>query len=183
MTLVRKIQKLYLFETTNQTLAYSAASDGFGAAGELIGLCAGIVRGEPMHTDHACFKQVREYIEAHPLAFQEPHTQVSMYCVLLNSNFIKVAAEKYYTEVKNDSMAVLDICDLHELYAKICGLLGGEEAMETLNLLFRQRFLITDTMTVFLQATTNQLLYSLTHRDRETSKQVFQLLLDGGDLR
>jgi hypothetical protein len=41
-----------------------------------------------------------------------------------------------------------------------------------------QRFLIGKAMDIFLQGMTNQLLYSLTYRDRETSKQVFQLLLD-----
>ncbi len=50
--------------------------------------------------------------------------------------------------------------------------------MEHLNLLFCQQFLIVKTMDIFLQGMTNQLLYSLTCRDRETSKQVFQLLLD-----
>jgi hypothetical protein len=92
---------------------------------------------------------------------------------------MKTTAEEFFIKVKNESIAVLDICDLRELYSKICDLLGGEEAMERLNLLFRRRFLIADTMAIFHQAMTNQLLYSLTYRDRETSKQIFQLLLDG----
>lgn len=52
--------------------------------------------------------------------------------------------------------------------------------MENLNILYCQRFLIANAMDIFLQGMTNQLLYSLTYRDRETSKQVFQLLLDEG---
>jgi hypothetical protein len=169
----------FLFETVNQRLAHDAASDGFETAGELIGICAGIVRDEPMHTDHWFYTQAREYIESHPLTFQEPHTQVSMYCTLLNDNFMKLAIEQYVTEVKTATRAVLDICDLRELYDQICGLLGSEELMERLNMLFRQRFLIADTMTAFLQGMTNQLLYWLTYRDRETSRQIFQLLPDG----
>ena len=171
----------YLFEAANQKLAYDAASDGFDVAGELIGICAGIVRNEPRHTDHAFFEQAREYIDSHPLSFQEPHTLVSMYCSLLNRDFMEFAAKQFYSKVEDESIAVLDICDLRELYAQICSLLGNEEAMKKLNLLFHQRFLIADTMTVFVQSMTNQLLYSLTYRDRETSKQVFQLLLDGGE--
>ena len=171
----------YLFEAANQKLAYDAASEGFDVAGELIGICAGIIRNEPRHTDHAFYEQAKEYIDSHPLLFQEPHTLVSMYCSLLNRDFMKFAAKQFYSKVEDESIAVLDICDLHELYAKICDLLGGEEAMEKLNLLYRQRFLIADAMTIFFQSMTNQLLYSLTYRDRETSKQVFQLLLDGGE--
>ena len=104
-----------------------------------------------------------------------------MYCSLLNREFMEFAAKQFYSKVEDESISALDICDLHELYAQICSSLGNEEAMEKLNLLFRQRFLIADTMTIFLQAMTNQLLYSLSYRDRETSKQVFQLLLDGGE--
>ena len=144
---------------TNQQLVYSTASDGFGAAGELIGICAGIIRGESSNADHSYFEQAREYINTHPLNYQELYTQTSMYCVLLNSDFMKTTAEEFFIKVKNESIAVLDICDLHELYSKICDLLGGEEAMERLNLLFRQRFLIADTMAIFHQAMTNQLLY------------------------
>lgn len=51
--------------------------------------------------------------------------------------------------------------------------------MERLNLLFRQRFLIVTAMQVYLQSMTNQLMYALTTRDRETQKQVFQIILDG----
>jgi len=50
--------------------------------------------------------------------------------------------------------------------------------MEHLNLLFCQRFLIAKATDIFLQGMTNQLLHSLTCRDRETLKQVLQLLLD-----
>ena len=50
--------------------------------------------------------------------------------------------------------------------------------MEQLNLPFCQRFLNIKAMDIFLLGMTNQLLYSLTYRDRETWSQVFQLLLD-----
>jgi hypothetical protein len=50
--------------------------------------------------------------------------------------------------------------------------------MEHLNLLFCQRFLIVKAMDIFLQKMANRLLHSLTWRDRETLKQVLQLLLD-----
>jgi hypothetical protein len=128
--------------------------------------------------DHPLYELVKKYIDDHQLMYQEPNTKVSIYCSALTSDYLKYAAEQYFEEVENNFKSVLDICDLYGLYVKICGLLGSEEAMESLNLLFQQRFLIATTMAVFLQGMTNQLLYSLTYRDRETSKQVFQLLLD-----
>lgn len=50
--------------------------------------------------------------------------------------------------------------------------------METLNLRMKQRFLITPLVSVFAQGATNDLLYCLPHRDSETNKQIFQLLMD-----
>lgn len=118
------------------------------------------------------------YIDAHQLKFQERPTRVSAYCSMLSGNFLETVCKQYYEEFSNDTLAILDICDLHDLYSRICEILGGEDAMESLNLLFHQRFLIVTAINVFLQGMTNQLLYSLTYRDMETSKQVFQLLLD-----
>jgi len=50
--------------------------------------------------------------------------------------------------------------------------------MEELNTKIRQRFLIAPLAAVFAQGVTNELLFQLTDRDRETSRQMFQLLLD-----
>ncbi|MDD4165347.1 MAG: hypothetical protein PHD66_09150 [Eubacteriales bacterium] len=170
----------FLFETVNVKLARDAASDGFDIAGKLIGICSSIIRNEPMKSDHWFYGQAKKYIESHPLPFQEKHTQVYLYCVLLNAEFMHVEAAQYIAEVADESRAVLDICDLNELYTGICSLLDEEEPMEKLNRLFRQQFLITDVMTAFWQGVSNQLAYCLVFRDRETSKQGFQLLPDGG---
>jgi hypothetical protein len=168
----------YLFEVVNQTLVHVAASDGFEAASQLNSMCSGIVLGNPKYTDHPFYEQVRKHIQTHPLDFQEPYTKITFYSSELHDRFMKTASERYFTERKEESISVIDICDLHELYANICGLLGSDEPLDRLNLLFRQRFLMVSVMTAFLQGITNQLVYSLSYRDRETSKQVFQLLLD-----
>lgn len=168
----------YLFESSNETLAYEAACEGFEVAGELNRLFLELIQNNCQYTDHAFYEQAKAYIEAHPLAHQEPHTKLSLYYCALDGSFLKFAYKQYFDRVVVNSHAVLDVCDLQSLYSKICDLLGSEDAMVNLNLLFRQRFLITTAMAAFLQGTTNQLMYSLTYRDRETSKQVFQLLLD-----
>ena len=75
---------------------------------------------------------------------------------------------------KNTGFVFLNV----HFYYRICEAIGGEKEMEHLNLLFCQQFLITKVMDIFHQGMTNQILYLLTYRDRETSKLVFQLLLD-----
>mgnify|MGYP000868623584 CR=1 FL=1 len=167
-----------LFKGVNQKLSHDAVGDGFDTAGQLIGVCAGIIRGEPEKTEHWFYKQAKKYIDSHPLPFQDVHTKIMLYYMLLYGDFIEIAAERYHTDVYYDIHSVMDVCDLHDQYAKICGLLGGEEAMENLNTLFSGRFLSVDTMSAYFQGMNNQLSYCLAHRDRETSKQVFQLLMD-----
>ena len=66
---------------------------------------------------------------------------------------------------------------LQELYENICGFVEESE-MEELNRQLQLRFQVTSTRAAFLQGYANELLYQLTWRDPETSKQIFQLLLD-----
>lgn len=167
----------YLFDAINETLAYNAASEGFDVCAILRGMCAGILRGESKHTDHPYFEQAKAYIDAHPLRYQEITTRVSMYQAVLIDGFYEIACKEFATEI-SAPRCTFDACDLNDLYGKICELLSGGEAMETLNQFFRRRFLPATAMTMFLQGAANQLIYSLEYRDRETAKQVFQLLLD-----
>lgn len=168
----------YLFEATNSILAYEAASEGFETESTLNSLCAEILKGNAKNNDHPFYEQVKAFIDAHPLKCQENFTRLSLYDVMLTCTYLESVYEQYYTDLVDDIRAFLDIVDLNNLYNKICEALGGEKEIEYLNLLFCQRFLIVKAMDIFHQGMTNQLLYSLTYRDRETSKQVFQLLLD-----
>ena len=84
----------------------------------------------------------------------------------------------YEEEMRDRFREVTDFIELRNLYQKICDILGSETEMEALNSLFKQRFIIAPTMAIFLQGATNQLLFNLLQRDPETSKQVFQLVID-----
>ncbi|HCA28216.1 MAG TPA: hypothetical protein DEP23_00820 [Ruminococcaceae bacterium] len=168
-----------LLTAINTKLAQDAASDGFDTAGQLIGVCASVVRGEPEKADHWFFKKAKEYIELNPLDFQEKHTQVNLYFVLLFINFMNEAVSSYIDNLEYECRAVMDVCDLKDLFDGICSVLGEEEPMEKLNCLFRQQFLLVNAMTTFWQGASNQLTYCLAFRDRETSKQIFQLLPEG----
>ncbi|MPM20457.1 hypothetical protein SDC9_66887 [bioreactor metagenome] len=168
----------YLFEATNGILAYEAATEGFETVTTMNSLCVEILKGEVKNKEHPFYEQVKAFIDAHPLKYQESFTRLSLYDAMLSCDYLESAYEQYYTDLVADIREFLDIVDLNDLYNKICEVLGGEKELEQLYLLFCQRFLIAKAMDIFLQGMTNQLLYSLTYRDRETSKQVFQLLLD-----
>ena len=91
--------------------------------------------------------------------------------------FVADAVTQFETEQKESISTILDIIQLSDLYRQISNIIG-ESMAEALNLKLRQNFLAAPLIPIFLQAFTNDLLFKLSHRDCETSRQVFQLLLD-----
>lgn len=166
-----------ILEAANVTLLYDAAERGFGAS-ELRHLCLSVMDGRADCVEHPLYRKVKEYIDSHPLEYQERPTKQSLYCIALAGDFLEHAAKEYYRRQKEKQREVFDIIDLRDLYREICAILGGEEELERLNLLLRQRFLIVTPMAGFLQGLTGDLLYCLTYRDAETGKLIVRLLLE-----
>lgn len=75
-------------------------------------------------------------------------------------------------------VVVTDIVRLRELCREIGTLLGDFDPMEKPGETIRASFQVADAAHIFMTATTEPLLYSLTYRDNETSKRVFQLVLE-----
>ena len=166
--------------------------DCFG--GETAGrMCIEILRHKPKLTQNPVYDIIESYVTANPLPYQEEATQQAIYCAILSGSILENAAEMFNEGLSENFRSVVDIVELNDLYKKICATLGGENEMEKLNLLFRQRFLVATPTpgtqespllaflgraAVFLQEITNQLISMLLRRDFETSKQIFQLILD-----
>lgn len=168
-----------LLNAINATLAYDAAIDGFEITSELIHLCNKMTRGEACNKEHPLYPFVKEYIENHPLPYQEHETKVSLYCIALNDTFLEYAVPAFVREKKKAIRREMDIPYIKDLYRQISAILGSEEQMERLNLLIRQRFMVATSMDGFVQGVTNNLLYSLTSRDVESGRTVLQLCLEG----
>jgi hypothetical protein len=168
----------YLMESANKTLAYDSSSEGFDRFSELRGMCRDIIRREKTNTDRPFFEQAEDFIETNPFGCLEVQTKVSLYTAMLSGYYLEFMAEKFYRSQRSNLADVLDIIDFHQLYGRICELLGTEEEMKHINRLFRKCFLLATPMACYLQGMVNGLLYELTTRDRESSKLMFQLLLD-----
>lgn len=168
-----------LLEAANAELAYDAASRGFDVESPILRMCMEILRHKPKDTENPLYDIMKSYIDANPLPYQEDGTKQAIYCSMLSGDFLETAVRLFNEEIANRFRAVVDIANLQNLYRKLSTILGGEDELEKLHILFRQRFLIATPVAIFMQGTTNQLLYFLLHRDKETSKQVFQLILDG----
>lgn len=170
-----------LFQVLNQKFVYDAASEGFSAASELNSMCVGILSENPKHTDYPFYQRLREYIHAHPLSNWEDYTKIHLYCSMLHDEFMKDATGRFFTGLTEGSQLCVTMQESRRLYENICARLGGEGEMEQLNRLFGQRFLLASVMDTFRQGITDQLVCSLSSRDRQTSKQIFELLLDSGE--
>jgi len=168
----------YLMESVNRTLAYESGTEGFDNFSELRGICRDIIRGEKRNTDRFLYEQAEDFIGTNPIGCLEVQTKVSLYTAMLSGYYLEVMATIFNREQKSGLAEVLDIIDFRQLYGRICELLGSEEEMKHIDRLFRQSFLLTTPMACYLQGMANSLLYDLISRDRESSKLVFQLLLD-----
>lgn len=170
-----------ILEGANATLLHSAAESGFGASAELRQLCLGIMDGKTDCAEHPLYEKAMAYIAGHPLAYQERHTKLNLYCIALAGDYLEYAVGEYTRQQKESLQLVLDVVHLRDLYRKIGAIIGGEDALEQLNLLLRQRFMLVTPMAAFLQGLTNDLLYALTSRDIETSRLTVQLWLEQGE--
>ena len=167
-----------VLEGANTTLLQVSADSGFRSASGLRLLIRSVMDGKPDYADHPLYEKAKEHIETHPLTYQERQTTLDIYCIALAGDYLEYAAQNFAKEQRRVIQAVFDIIYLRDLYRKISTVIGGEEQLERLNLLIRQRFLIVTPMAGFLQGLTNDLLYSFICRDAETNRQIFQLALD-----
>ncbi|MBZ0098597.1 MAG: hypothetical protein K8F30_05910, partial [Taibaiella sp.] len=159
------------------TLAYEAASEGFETASQLQELCFDVMDGSNVHKEHPFYQTVKKSFDGRADPHQEKFTAMSLHCVYLADTFLEHATKLFLEEQDEKLNSVLDDVKLCELYKKISCLIG-EELMEKLNLILKQRFFIVSAVASFIQGLTNDLLLCLTERDDETNKQIFQLLMD-----
>lgn len=91
--------------------------------------------------------------------------------------FADFAVRKFTEDIKRRVRQEIDTV-LVSQYIKLIIDMVGEEEMVALNNAITGRFIISSIVNSFLQAITNEYLYCLLHRDPETSKQVFQLIME-----
>lgn len=164
-----------ILEAANDTLVFEAATDGFESGSTLRNLCRIIIDGETPEENHPFYETAKQKITEKPLPYQEKVTKIDIYFAMLAEEYLTFILNEFIEEQLYKLRANLDIIYLKELYNRISAVVG-EDAMDKLNLMLKQRFLKVLPVNAFIQGFTNDLLYCLTHRDCETSKQGFQLL-------
>lgn len=164
----------------NTVLSFEAAEEGFGRSNDLRKLCFSVLDGTEKEKDHPLYSRaVNIHLEKREMMqYQERQTKMNLFYTIMFDEFLPLAVGQYLEEAKENISNAYDRPTFLSLYRDIVEE-AGEPLMESLNLRLKQRFLVAPLVSVFVQGLNNDLLYSLTTRDRETSRQVFQLLLDG----
>ena len=167
-------------EGANAMLAYEAGSDGFEQGGELRSLCFEVLDRSGTEKDHPFYDTALNTLISRmdTMRYQERQTRMNLLYAALADEFLPFAVKHFLREAESRIGDNCDIPKLTDLYRRISETVG-ETLMETLNLRLKQRFLTAPLVPVFVQGATNDLLYCLLHRDSETNKQIFQLLMDG----
>lgn len=157
-------------------LSFDSGADSDFGTGLLRRIILEIFDYKDDHKKHPIYEKAKEYIDEHPLPYQEEQTKVEIYYIALIDAFLEYTTKDFFDDRKDAIRSQMDMVEARNLYRKISTLTGGEEKLEQLNLLICQRFMFVPAMTAFLQGLTGDLLYALTHRDIETGKTVLQLL-------
>ena len=166
-----------VLKISNCKLNTDAAEDGGQFFSGFRRLCLGILNYDSSIIEHKFYQTAKDYIAGHRLLYKDRHTLLNIYCALLTPQFTDYAVDKFSEEIESRANIEVDTVLMsknYELIAKIV----GEEDMKVLNMAIKGRFIISSTMNSFLQSITNEYLYCLLHRDPETSKQVYQLILE-----
>ena len=142
-------------------------------------LLSNIVNGREPKMPHPLCDWVQKIYEQHPEihSFQESRTRMYLLMVLAEEELLEYALSEFTAKQEPVRIGSGDIVSLNELYDRICGAVE-EPLLEEFNRRLRQRFQLTPVLSAFLQGFADDLLYQLTWRDPETSRQIFQLLLD-----
>lgn len=166
-------------EGANAMLAYEAGNDGFERGGELRSLCFDVLDRDGMEKDRPFYDTALNALigRVDIMRCQERQTRMNLLYASLADEFLPFVVKYFLREAEGRIGNGCDIPKLTDLYQRISDAVG-EPLMETLNLRLKQRFLTAPLVPVFVQGATNDLLYCLLHRDSETNKQIFQLLMD-----
>ena len=132
---------------------------------------------DPEVKNHEFYQTAKRFIEDHRYPYKEKHTLLEIYFVLLTPQFTNCAVKKFIEDIKQTLSQEIDTI-LVAQHSKLIVDLIGEDKMVALNSVIIDRFVMSSTLNSFLQAITNEYLYCLLHKDPETSKRVFQLIME-----
>lgn len=167
------------FEAVSDKYAFEAADAGVLEGGEIQSLLYEVMNGSEPTKQYPFYQRIQQVYEQQlgEISFQEYYTKLCLLLFPLADEIMVHCTSKFVDERVNHLNGTVDMIRFGELYNQISHLVD-QSLMAELNQRLRQRFMIAPLSRSYAQGLTDDLLSRLTARDHETSRQMFQLLLD-----
>ena len=156
-----------------------AASTGESIYLELL-IVASSVCGSPVdRKNHELYDNIKKYIDMHPNNYLEINTKSEFYISQIIFDYVKDIVDSYKEEILSDSKDynMPDYLISFDRFKQISEIIGEEKA-ERLETAIDEAFLISPVSSVLIQSIITRMAAGLCTRDPQTSKQIFQLILD-----
>ncbi len=117
------------------------------------------------------------YINKNPVDFSDRHTQVQFYAGNILIEHLNIFAEKVKSIYRENALSEIDYPISDNMYEKISYLIG-ERRMEILNEKLCEAFVVGPVMVSVVQQIVVRALQMLCYRDPESSKMLYQFMLE-----
>lgn len=167
-----------LFSAFAHVRAHQVADDVFDDKDELRIVLSDILDGNVTETtrSYALYPMASALVKNTPLPYQECSTKLAVYYALLAGEWLKYAHSVFRRERKIGWWET----DVKDSRQAVAVLLPDEELLDRLDGILFRCYYVASPSEAFLQGMNLQLFEQLLHRDAESCKQVFQILLDRG---
>ena len=123
------------------------------------------------------FDLVEDYINKHSTKFSDRHAKVQFYTGNILIEHLNIFTEKVKLIYRKNVLSEIDYPVSDDMYEKIPGIIG-ERRMERLNDQICEAFVFGPIMMSAAQQIVSQGIIMLCHRDPESSKLIYQLMLE-----
>lgn len=167
------------FEAISKINTYDTTDNGLAESNKLQDFFSNLLEDSNGKEWSPFCEQVIKFFqyEANKMPYQEQYTKICLLMILIADDRMIECVWDFVVKSTEDLCTTIDEKRMNELYEQISCIVG-ESMMEELNLKLKQRFLIAPAALIFAQGMNRNLVDIFITRDKETSRQMFQLFLD-----
>lgn len=132
---------------------------------------------DPQEERHPFTDTASKHIISNPAPFLEQETKLNLYISELFEDFFEFSLEQF---IKKLNIKIISKCskkDIQKKFDTISSIIGREKLLY-FNKLTQKKFCLSPNSNMLLRFVENHLCLHLIKEDEETSKQIFQLILD-----
>lgn len=168
-----------MLNSIGSAYASNAAFTGENMYSELLVVALSACGSGVDRKNHELYNEIKKHVDEHPNDYLELKTKAELYTSQTILNYLKDIVDSFKEELISDSIDynMPDYAIASERFEQIKEIVGSEKA-ERLESAIDEAFLLCPVSLIFVQSLITRLTEGLCLRDPQTSKQIFQLILD-----